>query len=46
LASLQVVDMEGCVGSVHTFVVEPFVPHKQEYYLCIQVTFLHSGLPS
>ena len=34
---LQVVDMDGCVGSIDTFVVEPFVPHKQEYYLCIQV---------
>lgn len=29
--------MDGCVGSIDTFVVEPFVPHKQEYYLCIQV---------
>lgn len=33
----KVVDMDGCVGAIHTFVVEPFVPHKQEYYLCIQV---------
>ena len=34
---LQVIDMDGCVGSIDTFVVEPFVPHKQEYYLCMQV---------
>ena len=33
----KVVDMDGCVGAINTFVVEPFVPHKQEYYLCIQV---------
>lgn len=33
----KVVDMDGCVGAISTFVVEPFVPHKQEYYLCIQV---------
>ena len=33
----QVVDMNGCVGAINTFVVEPFVPHAQEYYLCIQV---------
>ena len=33
----QVVDMDGCVGAINTFVVEPFVPHKQEYYMCIQV---------
>ncbi len=33
----KVVDMDGCVGGINTFVVEPFVPHKQEYYLCIQV---------
>ncbi|EIE24609.1 ATP-citrate lyase subunit A [Coccomyxa subellipsoidea C-169] len=32
----KVVDMDGCVGGINTFVVEPFVPHKQEYYLCIQ----------
>ena len=28
--------MDGCVGAITTFIVEPFVPHKQEYYLCIQ----------
>lgn len=39
----KVVDMDGCVGAISTFVVEPFVPHNQEYYLCIQVclTNLH-----
>ena len=31
--------MDGCVGAINTFVVEPFVPHKQEYYMCIQVGF-------
>ena len=35
--AVQVVDMDGCIGKIDTFVVEPFVPHKQEYYLCIQV---------
>ena len=28
--------MDGCVGAINTFIVEPFVPHEQEYYLCIQ----------
>ncbi|CAK0761088.1 ATP-citrate synthase alpha chain protein 2 [Coccomyxa viridis] len=32
----KVVDMDGCIGKIDTFVVEPFVPHKQEYYLSIQ----------
>ena len=36
--AVQVVDMDGCIGKIDTFVVEPFVPHKQEYYLCIQVS--------
>ena len=36
--AVQVVDMDGCIGKIDTFVVEPFVPHKQEYYLSIQVT--------
>jgi hypothetical protein len=31
------VTIKGCTGPVNTFVVEPFVPHKEEYYLCIQV---------
>lgn len=30
------VTIKGCTGPVNTFVVEPFVPHKEEYYLCIQ----------
>ena len=34
--------MDGCVGAINTFVVEPFVPHKQEYYMCIQVGSLQS----
>ena len=32
----QVIDMDGCVGAINTFIVEPFVPHKQEFYMCIQ----------
>ena len=32
----RIVDMDGCKGAINTFVVEPFVPHDQEYYLCIQ----------
>lgn len=29
------VDIDGCAGAVNTFIVEPFVPHDQEYYLSI-----------
>jgi hypothetical protein len=36
LADWQVT-IKGCTGPVNTFVVEPFVLHKEEYYLCIQV---------
>mmetsp|Transcript_11426 Transcript_11426/g.20143 ORF Transcript_11426/g.20143 Transcript_11426/m.20143 type:complete len:428 (+) Transcript_11426:129-1412(+) len=32
----KVVTVKGCTGPVTTFIVEPFVPHEQEYYLCIQ----------
>jgi len=32
----KMVTIKGCTGPVNTFVVEPFVPHKEEYYLCIQ----------
>ena len=32
----QVVDMDGTVGRINTFIVEPFVAHAEEYYLCIQ----------
>lgn len=37
-ASFQCVQVtvDGCAGGVHTFIVEPFVPHQQEFYLCIQ----------
>ena len=28
--------IKGCTGPVNTFVIEPFVPHKEEFYLCIQ----------
>lgn len=30
------VTIKGLSGAVTTFVVEPFVPHDEEYYLCIQ----------
>jgi hypothetical protein len=30
------VTIKGCTGPVNTFVIEPFVPHKEEFYLCIQ----------
>ena len=29
------VDIDGCAGAVNTFIVEPFVPHDQEFYLSI-----------
>jgi hypothetical protein len=32
----QQVVIKGLAGPVTTFVVEPFVPHEDEYYLCIQ----------
>ena len=31
------IDMDGIEGGITTFIVEPFVPHSQEYYLSIQV---------
>uniref|UniRef100_A0A061S2C8 ATP citrate synthase n=1 Tax=Tetraselmis sp. GSL018 TaxID=582737 RepID=A0A061S2C8_9CHLO len=30
------VEVGGCSGAVDTFIVEPFVPHGDEYYLAIQ----------
>lgn len=32
----KVVDMDGTVGKISCFIIEPFVPHEDEYYLCIQ----------
>lgn len=29
------VEIGGCIGPVTTFIVEPFVPHRQEFYLSI-----------
>ena len=29
------VEIDGCAGAVNTFIIEPFVPHDQEYYLSI-----------
>ena len=31
----KVIEMDGCRGAINTFIIEPFVPHDQEYYLCI-----------
>jgi len=38
------VTIKGCTGPVTTFVVEPFVPHEEEYYLCIQTTRLGTDI--
>ena len=32
----RVIDMDGTRGAIDCFIVEPFVPHAQEYYLCVQ----------
>ena len=44
------VEIDGCAGAVNTFIIEPFVPHDQEYYLSItsqrmdnQVSFSEHG---
>lgn len=29
------IEIEGCKGPITTFIIEPFVPHKEEYYLAI-----------
>jgi ATP citrate (pro-S)-lyase len=29
------VEMSGCKGPITTFIVEPFMPHDDEYYLSI-----------
>eukprot|EP00271_Cylindrocystis_brebissonii_P019312 TRINITY_DN5833_c0_g1_i1.p1 TRINITY_DN5833_c0_g1~~TRINITY_DN5833_c0_g1_i1.p1 ORF type:complete len:423 (+),score=102.43 TRINITY_DN5833_c0_g1_i1:248-1516(+) len=34
------VEMGGCKGPISTFIVEPFVPHEEEYYLCVTSTRL------
>ena len=31
----QQVEMGGCKGPITTFIVEPFVPHNEEFYLNI-----------
>jgi ATP citrate (pro-S)-lyase len=33
----KVVTVNGCTGPVDTFIVEPFIPHSEEFYLSIQV---------
>ncbi len=30
--------VNGCTGPITTFVIEPFVPHKEEFYLSITST--------
>lgn len=40
----KVIDMDGCVGAINTFIVEPFVPHDQEYYLCLQTQRLGTDI--
>lgn len=32
----RVVDMDGTVGAITCFIVEPFVAHQEEYYINIQ----------
>ncbi len=32
----KVLTVKECTGPITTFIVEPFVPHAEEYYLCIQ----------
>lgn len=32
----QEIDVSGVKGVLTTFLIEPFVPHEQEFYLCIQ----------
>ena len=35
MSDLVQVEMSGTKGPITTFIVEPFVPHKDEYYLSI-----------
>lgn len=53
LLGVAQVTVDGCSGGVHTFIVEPFVPHEVEYYLCIQshrlgdaISFSDAGVTS
>ncbi|KAG2430958.1 hypothetical protein HXX76_009925 [Chlamydomonas incerta] len=46
----RTVTVNGCTGPITTFVIEPFVPHKDEYYLSIttnrngwEVSFSEAG---
>lgn len=46
----RVVEVKGCSGPISTFVIEPFVPHKEEFYLCInserlfyEISFCEAG---
>ena len=38
------VDIDGCAGAVNTFIVEPFVPHDQEFYLSITSQRMHNNI--
>ncbi|KAL3688847.1 hypothetical protein R1sor_015156 [Riccia sorocarpa] len=31
----KVVEMQGCQGPITTFIIEPFIPHDDEYYLSL-----------
>eukprot|EP00983_Pelagomonas_calceolata_P025833 809444-Pelagomonas_calceolata.AAC.2 len=38
----KTVTVNECTGPVTTFIVEPFMPHKEEMYMCIQyIRLLH-----
>ena len=39
----RVVTVNGATGPITTFIIEPFVPHTEEYYLCIQVSPRYNG---
>lgn len=34
----RTITVNECTGPVTTFIVEPFMPHKEEMYMCIQVS--------
>jgi ATP citrate (pro-S)-lyase len=38
------IEVDGCLGQVDTFIIEPFVPHKEEFYFAIQSTRLGNTL--
>eukprot|EP00879_Flechtneria_rotunda_P001974 GHRR01002149.1.p1 GENE.GHRR01002149.1~~GHRR01002149.1.p1 ORF type:complete len:429 (+),score=132.82 GHRR01002149.1:134-1420(+) len=38
------VTIKGCSGPVNTFLIEPFIPHQEEYYICIQCNRLDTDV--